>query len=54
VNLDSKDPPLEQIARLRNFLVKHENPDLNRAALTFLKDVREGRIGCITLDVAIL
>jgi ribosome biogenesis GTPase A len=41
---------LENIALRKNFLTSGGKPDTQRAACTFITDLRKGRIGRITLD----
>lgn len=44
------DLTLESIAEKRNWIIRGENPDIERTAIYVLKDFREGRLGQIILD----
>ena len=46
----TEDLTLENIALLRNWIIKSENPDTLRTAQYILKDFRTGRIGKFILD----
>ena len=48
---DSGAALLEAYARKRSFLLKGGELDLDRAATTFVKDFRDGRLGRITLQI---
>jgi len=48
---DSGAALLDAYARKRSFLLKGGEPDLDRAATTFIKDFRDGRLGRITLQI---
>jgi ribosome biogenesis GTPase A len=48
--LSSSGNGLIDIAFSRNLLMSGAKPDTNRAAVTFLKELRDGRLGRITLD----
>ena len=48
---DSGTALLEAYARKRSFLLKGGELDLDRAATTFIKDFRDGRLGRITLQI---
>ena len=41
---------LEEIAKSRNWLIRGNEPDLERTAIYVLKDFREGRLGKFILD----
>jgi ribosome biogenesis GTPase A len=44
------DATLEGFSSRRNFLTNGGNPDVARAAITFLTDLRNGKLGRVTLD----
>ena len=48
--LASSEEKLDWFARKRGFLIKGGEPDLNRAAITLLKEFRDGRLGRISLE----
>ena len=41
---------LEEIAKSRNWVIRGNEPDLERTAIYVLKDFREGRLGLFILD----
>jgi ribosome biogenesis GTPase A len=51
LNPASTKPLLEQIAQARGCIAPGGIPDIRRAAGVFLNDVREGRLGRLTLDL---
>ncbi len=46
----TEDLTLENIAKMRNWILKGEQPDTERTAIYVLKDFREGRLGLFVLD----
>jgi len=52
IDLSGADTGLEQLARKRNCIGPGGSLDTQRAATIFLNDVREGRLGRLTLDLA--
>lgn len=48
--LPESENALEHIAKRKGFLAKGAKPDERRAANTFLHDIRDGKLGDLTLD----
>ncbi len=48
--LSHDDNGLEYFAQARNLITSGANPDIQRAAQVFLSDLRDGKVGRITLD----
>jgi len=49
--ITGSEDPLTRFAEARNLLTSGARPDLKRAASLYLSDLRDGRIGAVTLDV---
>jgi len=48
--VDAKTAPLNHIAEVRRYLSSGARPDELRAANIFLRDIRDGKLGRLTLD----
>ncbi|MBX9694679.1 MAG: hypothetical protein K2Z81_19990, partial [Cyanobacteria bacterium] len=48
--LSKPDKDLTHFAQSRNLITSGANPDIQRAAQVFLSDLRDGRVGRVTLD----
>ena len=48
--LSQPDKDLTHFAQSRNLITSGANPDIQRAAQVFLSDLRDGRVGRVTLD----